>query len=46
MVLELEDINKMIEELEKKKLEIDMELKAFFKIRKLMEKESEKSQPQ
>ena len=39
--MELQDIDHMIEIEEKKKLEIDMKIKAFREIRKVMEKEVE-----
>jgi len=39
--MEISDVNKLIEENNKKKTEIDAESKALLKVRKLMEKESE-----
>jgi len=41
--MELEDIDKLIEDNTKKKAEIDAESKALLKVRKMLEKESEKT---
>ena len=38
--MELKDIDNLIDAEEKKKLEIDMEIKALIKVRKLLEKET------